>query len=192
MQIINISNSHWVCASNISCPTGVVDVYDSIPQYSMGSYSLQKELAAILCTKEKTFTIRYVNVQRQSGGSDCGLYAIAFAFLLCSGNDPHMVALLQTHMRRHLASCINERQFTNFPEGRKHRVGRRRYREKSEVVSVYCVCRQPWARSVQSCGALVQCSQCKEWFHQACEGIDKDVLMQSKDFLWFCSQCNYS
>ena len=65
VQIINISNSHWVCASNIGCPTGVVDVYDSIPQYSMGSYSLQKELAAILCTKEKTFTIRYVNVQRQ-------------------------------------------------------------------------------------------------------------------------------
>ena len=108
------------------------------------------------------------------------------------GNDPHMVAFLQTHMRRHLASCINERQFTNFPEGRKHRVGQKRYREKSEVVSVYCVCWQPWARSVQSCGALVQCSQCKEWFHQACEGIDKDVLMQSKDFLWFCSQCNYS
>ena len=130
------------------------------------------------------------NVQQQSGGSDCGLYAIAFAFLLCSGNNPHVVALLQTHMRRHLASCINERQFTNFPEGRKCRVGRRRYREKSEVVSVYCVCRQPWARSVQSCGALVQCSQCKEWFHQACEGIDKNVLMQSKDFLWFCSQCS--
>ena len=32
-QIINISQSHWVCASNMLSPPGVVEVYDSMPAY---------------------------------------------------------------------------------------------------------------------------------------------------------------
>jgi len=72
IQIINISGQHWVCASNINCPPGIVDVYDSIPSYSIGSQSLRLQLAAILRTKEPQFHIRFVDVQRQSGGSDCG------------------------------------------------------------------------------------------------------------------------
>ena len=30
VQLVNISNSHWVCVSNINCPPAVVDVYDSV------------------------------------------------------------------------------------------------------------------------------------------------------------------
>ena len=57
-------------------------------------------------------TICYVTVQQQSyhNGSDCGLYAIAFGFVLCSGNDP-----IELPFSR-LATSINEGQFTTFPE----------------------------------------------------------------------------
>ena len=41
VQIINISGQHWVCASNVNCPPAIVDVYDSIPSYSVGSQSLR-------------------------------------------------------------------------------------------------------------------------------------------------------
>ena len=42
IQIVNISNSHWVCVSNINCPPAVVDVYDSM--YPSPPYT---ELASI-------------------------------------------------------------------------------------------------------------------------------------------------
>ena len=42
------------------------------PAYSIGSQSLHLRLAAILRTQERQFHIRFVDVQRQSGGSDCG------------------------------------------------------------------------------------------------------------------------
>ena len=40
VQIINISGQHWVCASNVNCPCSIVNVYDSIPSYSIGLQSL--------------------------------------------------------------------------------------------------------------------------------------------------------
>lgn len=89
VQVINVGGQHWVCSSNIDCPLGIVDVYDSIPVYSVGSYSLRKQIAAILKTPESTFQLRFPDVKHQSGGSNCGLFAIAFATALCSSDDPH-------------------------------------------------------------------------------------------------------
>ena len=82
VRVISLSRQHWVCISNINCPPGMVDVYDAILAYSTGSVSLRKQVAAILKT---TFELRFVDVQRQSGGSDCGLFAIATAVTLCAG-----------------------------------------------------------------------------------------------------------
>ena len=83
VQIINISGQHWVCASNVNCPPGIVDVYDSIPSYSIGSQSLRLQLAAILQTQEPQFHICFVDVQ----------FAIANATVLCGGLDPYPTKL---------------------------------------------------------------------------------------------------
>ena len=86
VQIVNICRSHWVCVSNIFSPPGIVEVFDSMPAYSMTSSGLKRQVAAI---SEKSFSIHHVDVQRQRGGSDCGLFAVAFAASLCMGSDPH-------------------------------------------------------------------------------------------------------
>ena len=96
----------WVCASNINCPPGIVDVYDSIPSYSIGSQSLYLQLAAILQTQEPLFHIHFVDIQCQSGGSPCGLFAIANATALCGGLDPHLQNFEQSKMREHLKKCF--------------------------------------------------------------------------------------
>ena len=187
VQIVNIANSHWVCVSNIGCPSGVVDVYDSIPHYSTGSYALQKQLAAILHTNKRSFTVCYVNVQRQSGSADCGLFAITFAHTLCCGEDLHMIGYAQTCMRQHLAKCFRRGEVTSFPTGKIGRCDRKRYRNKEDCVNVYCICRLPWSKSDVSHGCLVQCSQCSEWFHENCENIPHCVFQQC--IQWFCSYC---
>ena len=44
VQIINLDNLHWVCAANIGCPDNTVNIYDSLPTYSVGSKSLHKQM----------------------------------------------------------------------------------------------------------------------------------------------------
>ena len=88
VQIMNIARNHWVCVANVFSSPGVVEVFDSMPSYSISSSSLKKQVAAVIKTRENSFQIHHVDVQRQLGGSDCGLFAIAFATSLCMRNDP--------------------------------------------------------------------------------------------------------
>ena len=187
VQIINISGQHWVCASNINCPPGVVDVYDSIPSYSIGSQSLRLQLAAILQTQEPQFHIRFVDVQRQSIGSDCGLFAIANATALCGGLDPHLQNFEQSKMREHLKKCFLRNRLECFPESRRRRLGRHRF-VATKPVDVFCKCRLTWNRVQNQLGDLIQCEICRKWYHEVCEGVDRTKFEHPKNH-WYCTKC---
>ena len=113
IQIINIGN-HWVCVSNIGCPGGVVDVYDSSPHHSNNPI-LCDQVARMLEDPSRLFTIRHPKVQFQIGDADCGLFAIAFATALCSRVDPSQLSFDQFKMRQHLVDCFNNGKITPFP-----------------------------------------------------------------------------
>ena len=83
VQIICVTRKHFVCASNINCPPGV-DVYNSLPSYSVKSTMLRKQLAAIVRIDKSAFQVRHIAVQRQSRITDCGLFSIVFAQALCA------------------------------------------------------------------------------------------------------------
>ena len=108
VQIINIERQHWVCASNINCPAEVVDVYDSMPRMSYNCKILQKQLAALAKTIHRELEIRFIDVQHQIDSNDCGLFAIAFAQVLCCKIDSHLTSHSQIDMREHLARCFEE------------------------------------------------------------------------------------
>ncbi len=63
IQIMNIRTQCWVCVSNIPSYPGVVEVYDSMSFYSTGSSALQRKVAKILKTNEKSFLEKHVDVQ---------------------------------------------------------------------------------------------------------------------------------
>ena len=87
VQVLNVYGSHWITVSNIGCPTGTVDVYDSLLSRTLSSHT-KKHIASILYLTSKKITVNFVAVQVQSGSSDCGLYSLAFAASLCAGEDP--------------------------------------------------------------------------------------------------------
>ncbi|KAI6660178.1 Gag-pol fusion protein [Oopsacas minuta] len=121
VQIVNLGRTHWVCVSSFNCLPGIVDVYDSIPACSLGSLSLRKQVASIIKATERSFELHFVETQRQSGGTDCGLFSIAFATALCQGIDPHTCSFDQTQMRIHLHSCLEQLNMTLFPSSKKPR-----------------------------------------------------------------------
>ena len=50
-------------------------MYDNIPSFLTGSYSLYKQLAVILRCNTDDMMQKFVNVQRQVGTADCGVFA---------------------------------------------------------------------------------------------------------------------
>ena len=190
VQIINIKRQHWVCASNINCPAGVVDVYDSVPRMSYNCKILQKQLAALAKTIHRELEIRFIDVQHQVDSNDCGLFAIAFAQVLCCKIDPHLTSHSQIDMREHLAQCFEEGEMVPFPAAQKSRRLKRHRMVKLERLHVYCTCRLPWFTKDDIFGDMVQCKSCKEWFHQMCEEIDNSVFLERNR--WICKSCGFN
>ena len=83
VQIIN-NGLHWVCISTLSCPVGVVKVYDSL--FGKPNIKAIQHACRMLLHRGKSVKIINEKVQKQQGSNDCALFAIAFATTLCHGN----------------------------------------------------------------------------------------------------------
>ena len=81
-----VRNSHWCVVSNVGCDDGVVNYYDSL--YPAVSSATMRTIASLIFSPAKELVVKILDVGKQSNSSDCGVYAIAFAFDICSGNDP--------------------------------------------------------------------------------------------------------
>lgn len=177
IQIINISNIHWVCTSTVLSSPGVVEVYDSNPKYSIGSSVLHEQIAKLLKTSEESFCVKHVKVQLQAGANDCALFAIANATTLCCGGDPHITSYNQANFRAHLAKCYELQHMSMFPIANfPRRIARNRAISLPKVINVFCTCRLPWNKNNHRKGALVQCQLCKEWYHEECMDISRDII----------------
>ena len=76
VQVIQVNNDHWLALSTVGCQPSEIRVFDSF-----GGQLPQKRIKLVvdlLQSKEKELTLEYVNVQKQRGGSDCGLFALTF------------------------------------------------------------------------------------------------------------------
>ena len=187
IQLVNINNIHWVCVSNVLSSSGVVEVYDSKPNFSIGSSVLHEQVAKILRIEGKSFKLNHVDVQRQLGSNDCGLYAIANAVTLCFGGDPHSINYDQESFRVHLAKCFESQIITMFPVANNQRRLTRRRLLSTHNINVFCTCRLPWNKNDSKKGPLVQCKVCKEWYHELCMKINEDII--SSLLKYVCKLC---
>ena len=118
---------------------------------------------------------------KQTNHSDCGLYAIAFAVDLCSGQDVCKRNFSAVLMRPHLLNCLQNRRFTPFPASDCQISSPAIAQKKS--VHVRCYFWMPDA------GLMIQCDSCKEWFHKECDlSIPKEVWNNRK-YKWNCKKC---
>ena len=100
---------------------------------------LKEQLAAILRTSDREFEIRLVNFQHQSGASDCALFAVAIAQVVCAGLDLHLATFDLKSMREHLHSVFEEGEPVPFPLAhRQRRLGGEERVVTKAKVPVYC------------------------------------------------------
>ena len=132
--------------------------------------------ADLLRCTERDITVNYVQVQYQSGGSDCGLFALAFATSIYNGVDPANVIYQQDEMREHLIKCLEEEDVTLFPQRGSRRANSKRI--CSIKLLVFCICRLP-----DDGNTMIQCMICEEWFHARC------VSVLDEHIDWYCQSC---
>ena len=113
-------------------------VYDSLYKYLTTSTELQ--IASIVNTSQPKISIEFVDVQKQCGRIDCGVYAIAYATALSLVWDPSTLVFYQSEMKRHLFKIVKEKKLTTFPVLKKKRSVR--VTERNPIL-VYCSCRMP-------------------------------------------------
>ena len=178
VQVLNKGENHWFTISTIGCEHGVVKIYDSAPPFVTSRN--REEIAALLCANTKSITLEYMNVHRQIGTSDCGLFALAFATSLCHADDPTQHLYTQDAMRAHLIAAFESGKLKDFPITSSRRSHLKP--TKTETFNVYCSCRQPYSGD-----DMVECTSCKEWYHDTCEKVPSDVWSTRKD--WICSKC---
>lgn len=90
IQVLCASGSHWIMVSTVRCPANTINVYDSM-NLRLSSTN-EKVIADLLRCTERDITVNYVQVQYQSGGSDCGLFALAFATSWCRPSKCYLSA----------------------------------------------------------------------------------------------------
>ena len=110
LQVIHVNcGDHWILASNLNTNANCLKIYASVFK------SADNDLVTILKRLFEFNTYTFEKYQKQDGGSDCGLFAIAAAISILSGEDPSTCVFNQNCMRKNLITCIENQKFTSFP-----------------------------------------------------------------------------
>ena len=169
VQILNIAGNHWIMVSNVGCPKDTITVYDSLYSdvHPSSRAKFLRQMAYMLMPTSKHVTLQWADMQKQVGGNDCGLFAIAVATCLCYGILPEDCVWKQEEMRDHLSKCLKGGELTLFPQLPK--VRQHQSHARVERFEVFCHCRQPYTGNV----FMAQCDICQDWFHRGCQRIQE-------------------
>jgi len=78
--------------------------------------TINKETKAVISNLYgSTVSPFLVNISKQKGGADCGLFAIAIATTLALGLDPAAITFQQSILHKHLVYCLENGKFSMFP-----------------------------------------------------------------------------
>ena len=157
VQILHNGHNHWLTISSVGTTPGQMVVYDS--KYPSAGQAIKQQIASLMRVAEPNLTLTFADVQMQAGGSDCGIFALAFATAFCFVHSPGKFHFDQQRMRTHLVECLEKKQFAMFPIRKERRKGSKI--KASETVPVYCICHMPEMKQA----SMIQCSHCKLWYH---------------------------
>lgn len=135
----------------------------------------QGTLSTLLQTPEDLMTVDVMNVQQQKGGSDSGIFAMAFTTSLVFGQCPTHRHYTQKQMRQHLVQCLENEEMTSFLS---RKVNQKYLSEIrcSYSLLIICTCREV-ERDLQ-----IQCNHCNMWYHIDYVNLPPDSLCLNGSF----------
>ena len=115
IQILNQTNTHWLCITTIGCAQGEVSIYYSKLTKRKVHTEISQQIASFTCTQAPHITLCVMRCQGhyKYGASDCGLHAIATATPLAYGISPSSVLWDQKRWD-HLTRCFENGKMVLF------------------------------------------------------------------------------
>ena len=135
LQIIHMT-SHWGACQFFQ---DEVHFYDSA--YRSVSSETLDVITQLLNTERKSFTVKVMNVSKQTGSVDCALYAMATITCLAMHDDPTTVVFHQDEMHPHLLNIFKTKKVSAFPVKMKKKP--KNSVDKELICEVFCYCRLP-------------------------------------------------
>ena len=187
IQILHVGNCHWAVASNLNVAerapySNAVTYYDSLRPLTVTTKLLRTICSFYKC-KSSVLYFDVAEVMRQPNTRDCGVFAAAIATELAHYQDPTLCKWDTSQMREHLLHCFESGKMTRFPMQTKRRLGFASRIRKSIGEKLFCSCRMPNDKT----RLMIQCDQCKEWYHKDCVALD--IMKSYQDESWICQQC---
>ena len=172
-----VGESHWLCIAITKSKQRLkVKVMDSLGLLLDLNHHTILQISQIVKTKKLFLDIEKVTVQQQTGSTDCGLFAIAYAVEACLENNKLEDAKFeQTKMRDHLITCLEKEILTQFPKASTISI---QCPGELLKMKVYCLCRMPEFFDFE----MIQCDGCSKWYHKRC------VVMKNLCY-WTCENC---
>ena len=135
IQILHNGEDHWFTISTLGLPSGHVHFYDSL--YNTCTDHGIETICSILYTPTNEVHLHFMDVDKQTNHSDCGLYAIVYAIDLCCDED--VCFRKYDTVTSVLSKCFESRKITAFPSldrSSSHVVAKK-------CINVRCYCRMP-------------------------------------------------
>ena len=168
--------------------TDSVAVYDSL---TAGTPLFKHETHVINCigclawSATDDLTILNMTCDQQDNDYDCGVYAVAFATALATGQNPCDLQLDGRRLRSHLIECLRQQRLTRFPQ---LDAARERHEPPYALtLPLFCYCRRGDA-ALNHDWDMAQCrGGCAGWYHRICADIPQKVF--DGDVEWVCRLC---
>ena len=148
-------------------------MYDSL--FTSVSDETLQLIAQLMKTRNSSIDVNIMNVQKQAGAVDCGLYAVTTVTCLLLGHDPTSVVFNQKEIRLHLVKLLEANTFIIVFSSEKSPTSTKNHQNTESFV--FCICRLP-----DNSEEMVSCDKCQEWFHLACCNITEAPNTEP----WFC------
>ena len=188
IQVLHVSGSHWIVASNIAYDGGrqvdTVCIYDSLPRKSV-HHSIAKQICSFFKLPIGCNSIKFdvLNVELQTNHNDCGVFTVACATEIAHGHDPVLCSWNVELMRPHLIKCLEKGTLDRFPTTKRRRVGLGKRIHRTIEINVYCTCRMPNDKS----RPMIACDRCLVYYHMDCMSLDPNESYDKEQ--WVCDHC---
>lgn len=142
-KVIHNGNLHWQAITTFGCKKGKVFLLDSLFHHRM---TIQRQICALLNCSLESIKVKSLPVQQQTGGVDCGLFAIAFLeYIARTMSMPTDVSFNQKQFRNHALKCLKDDRIYPFPLAESP--CKRRAAVKEFKLKLFCECRLIWTPS---------------------------------------------
>ena len=170
-----IQNSHWAVMSTVGCTKSIFHYYDS----AFTTLSAETEvIISKLLNSNTNIEVKIMTISRQTGSSECGLYAIAIATAIAFALDPASFVFRQEDMRAHIVECFEKGKMSHFPVTKT-----RRHTSQVEKVITIFIC--PRCKKTDDGTQMVQCESCFNWYHGSCVSTSNYDEQEN----WYCDLC---